>query len=448
MLSQGFEGVAKIPELRKRVLFTLAMLIVYRLGIFVPTPGVDSEKLNRMFSETSQTLYGLINMFTGGAFENFSVFALGIAPYISVSIIVQILSHTIPALESLSKEGDRGRRTLTRYTRIGTIALALAHGLAISYGLESQALVLEVGWRFRIVTMITLAAGTAFLMWLGEQITERGIGNGISVLIFAGIVARMPSVLASSVDLMRSGEINPATFLLLLVFGVGVVALIVFVERTHRRIPIQYPKRAMGRGMQSQAVTQHMPLKLNTSGVIPPIFASMFLVFIGMLLKFSSNEWLQQQSSLLTPGTFVYEAIFGGLIIFFCYFYTSLMWDPDKIAENLKKNGGFIPTVRPGKETADFLNRVLSRLTLWGGLYVCIICIAPVIFYDRMGAAIFTQVFGGTAVLISVGVILDTVSQMEAHIRTRNYEGFMSKGPGKTKMFGRGMQARSRLIQR
>ncbi len=443
----GFESIFKIPELWRRIVFTLGMLIVYRVGIYVPTPGIDAHKLSQMFKGTSETLYGLINMFTGGALETFSIFALGIAPYISVSIIMQILSHTIPALENLSKEGEQGRRVITRYTRIGTIALAIAHGLAISFGLENQGVVAQPGWAFRFMTVVTLSAGTAFIMWLGEQITERGIGNGISLIIFAGIVARMPIVLVGTFERVETGILSYPTMLLVLLFGVGVVAFIVFVERCQRRIPIQYPKRAMGRRM-TQATTQHLPLKLNSTGVIPPIFASMFLVFLAMLAKFSRNEWVQNKAELLAGGTLLHDVLFAALIIFFAFFYMSMMWDPDKIADNLKRNGGFIPTVRPGKDTAEFISRVLVRLTVWGALYVCAVCIIPQRFYHETGTGEYAYIFGGTAILIVVGVILDTVSQMEAHIVARNYEGFMSKSPGKVRFSTRGAPARGRLIQR
>jgi preprotein translocase subunit SecY len=443
----GLGGATNIPELRRRVLFTLMMLIIYRIGIFVPTPGIDAQRLKSIFQTASSELYGLINMFTGGALENFSIFALNIMPYISMSIVMQIGTYTIPHLENLSKEGDQGKRTITRYTRIGTIILALVHSTLFSIGLEAQGVVASPGWGFRITTVLTLTAGTAFLMWLGEQITEKGIGNGISLIIFAGIVARMPSVLAGTFDLMRTGELQPPKVLLLLLFGAAIIAFIVFIENSHRKIPVQYPKRAMGRRM-TQATTQHLPLKLNSSGVIPPIFASMFLVFVVMVTQFAQNDFIQDFTNRMAPGTLWYSVIFGALIVFFCYFYTSLVFDPEKIAENLKKNGGFIPTVRPGKDTAIFLNTILNRLTFWGAIYICAVCIIPDIFYQRMGAGQYAYFFGGTAVLIVVGVTLDTMRQIEAHVVTRNYEGFMSKSPGKIRSQGRGMQGRGKLIQR
>ena len=425
-------------------MFTIGMLIIYRIGVFVPTPGIDAAKLKTLFERASSTLFGMVNMFSGGALENFSVFALGIMPYISVSIIIQLMTSSIKSLEELSKEGEQGKRTITRYTRIGTIVLALIQGTMISIGLEHQGVVAEPGGWFRFKAAMTLAAGTAFIMWLGEQITERGIGNGISLIIMAGIVARMPSTLLHTFDLINTGEISVAALMLVLLFGVACVAFIVFVETSQRRIPVQYPRRAVGRHM-TQATTQHLPLKLNTAGVIPPIFASAFLVFPATIAQFSQSPMLQDMLRYIVPGTFTYEVIYAALIIFFAYFYTALVFDPNQIAENLKKNGGFVPMVRPGKDTADFLSRVLTRLTIWGALYICIVCIVPSVFYMKMGVGGFSYFFGGTAILIVVGVTIDTFSQIQSHIVARNYEGFMSKGPGKVRGTA---NIRGRLIQR
>ncbi|MFN8390908.1 MAG: preprotein translocase subunit SecY [Bdellovibrionota bacterium] len=440
----GVQDAAKIPELRRRVMYTIGMLIVYRIGVFVPTPGIDAAKLKHIFESASSTLFGIVNMFSGGAIENFSVFALGIMPYISVSIIIQLMTTSIKHLEELSKEGDQGRRIITRYTRMGTIVLALVQATMISIGLEHQGVVAEPGGFFRFKAAMTLAAGTAFIMWLGEQITERGIGNGISLIIMSGIVARMPATLIHTFDLISTGEITPFTMLIVLAFGISVVAFIVYVERSQRRIPVQYPRRAVGRHM-TQASTQHLPLKINTAGVIPPIFASAFLVFPATIAQFSQIDWLKSAVAWIRPGSWGYEALFALLIIFFTYFYTALVFDPNQIAENLKKNGGFIPTVRPGKDTSDFLNRVLTRLTIWGALYICIVCIVPSMFYLKMGVQGFTYFFGGTAVLIVVGVTIDTFSQIESHIVARNYEGFMNKKPGKVRSTA---NVRGRLIQR
>ncbi len=440
----GVQDAAKIPELRKRVVFTLMMLVVYRVGIFVPTPGIEAMKLKQQFERASSTLFGMVNMFSGGALENFSIFALGIMPYISVSIIIQLLTTSIKPLEELSKEGDQGRRIITRYTRIGTVLLALFQGYMISVGLEHQEVVMVGGLSFRIKSAITLAAGTAFIMWLGEQITERGIGNGMSLIIMSGIVARMPGTLNQTFGLVSTGEVSPFALLAVLAFCVGVVTLIVFAERSYRRIPVQYPRRSVGRH-QTQATTQYLPLKINTSGVIPPIFASAFLAFIGMFAQFSNFEPVQVfVRNWLQPATWPYELVFVSLIVFFAYFYTAVVFDPNQIAENLKKNGGIVPTVRPGKDTADFLNRVLTRLTIWGALYICLVCVVPSLFYLKMGTTAFTYFFGGTAVLIVVGVMMDTFAQIESHLVSRNYEEFMRKGPGKV----RAGAMRSRLIQR
>lgn len=443
----GFQDAAKIPELRKRVFFTLWMLIIYRVGVFVPTPGIDAERLKNLFQQASSTLFGMVNMFSGGALENFSVFALGIMPYISVSIIIQMLTSTVKHLEELSKEGEQGRRIITRYTRIGTVVLALIQSFLISKGLESQGVVADPGWRFRIITMLTLTAGTSFIMWLGEQITERGIGNGISLIIMAGILARMPSTTSQTFKLMSTGEISNFSMLLILAFAVITVAFIVFVERCQRRIPVQYPRRTVGNRM-TQSSVQHLPLKLNTAGVIPPIFASALLVFPATIAQLSDIESLRAITPYLTPPNPVYFTVFALLIIFFCYFYTAMVFDPAQIAENLKKNGGFIPTVRPGKDTASYLSSVLSRLTLWGAFYIALVCIIPTVVYLKLGAASFTFFFGGTAVLIVVGVVMDTVSQIQSHLVARNYEGFMSKSPGKVRGLSRAAQVKGGLIQR
>ena len=443
----GLGNVGKIPELRKRVLFTLFMLAVYRLGVFVSTPGIDVEALRSLFDTADGTLFGMINMFSGGSLENFSIFTLGIMPYISVSIIIQVLTPTIPALESLKKEGESGRRIITRYTRQGTVALALVQGMIISIGLEKQGLVMDPGWVFRVSTMITLTAGTAFIMWLGEQINEKGIGNGISIIIFAGIIAQMPTVLASTLSLARTGEIQPLSVLLIFLFCIATVAGIVFVERSFRRVPIQYPRRMVGKNL-AQAQTQYMPLKVNMAGVIPPIFASAFLVLPATIASFSPSEILQDLTQYMTPGSWVYYTIFAALIIVFCFFYTAIIFNPEEVADNLKKNGGFIPTVRPGKQTSDYLYTILNRLTFWGSIYICIVCIVPQIFYFEVGAGSFAYIFGGTAILIVVGVTLDTASQIESHIVAQNYEAFMSKSSKKRGGLGSSGYQRTRLLRR
>jgi len=440
--------IGKIPELRKRLFFTLALLAVYRLGVHVSTPGINIEALRHLFEGQQGTLLGLINLFSGGALEHFSIFTLGIAPYISVSIIVQVLTPTIPALEALKKEGESGRRVLTRYTRQGTIVLALIQSLAIAHGLEGQGLALSPGWMFRATTIATLTAGTAFVMWLGEQVTEKGIGNGISIIIFAGIVAQMPRVLVSTIEQARTGDVSGLAVFGMLVFALLTMYGIVYVERSLRRIPIQYPRRTVGNQV-TQAQTQYLPLKVNMSGVIPPIFASAIIVVPLTFASFSSIDAIQDLAPYLQHGTWSYSLIFVLLVVLFCYFYTAVVFNPDEVAENLKKNGGFIPTVRPGKQTADYLYSVLNRLTLWGAIYIALVCIVPEILYVNLGAPGFASVFGGTAILIVVGVTLDTASQIESHVLAKNYESFMAKGSSKA-LGGAGSAGymRSRLLRK
>jgi len=459
VIGGGIRDAAKIPELRKRIGFTILVLIIYRLGVFVPTPGIDGARLSRILTETSTSLFGMLNMFSGGALENFSIFTLGITPYISVSIIIQLLSSTVKSLAELKEQGEQGRRVITRYTRIGTIALAFVQGYMISLGLESKGVVHDPGLLFRIITPITLTAGTAFLMWIGEQINERGIGNGISVLIMAGIVARMPTTLVETLNMMSTGELAKGAMLIILFFAFATVAFIVFVERCQRRVPVQYPRRVVGRRM-TQAQTQHLPFRVNSAGVIPPIFASALLVFPVTLAQFVSKDFtignvsigdiVSKISLYLTPPSISYYLVFATLIIFFCFFWIASMPDfnPSKIAERLKSNGGFVPGIRPGKDTADYLNGVLTRLTLWGSIYICLVCIIPSVVYMELGAQAFTYFFGGTAVLIVVGVTVDTASQIESFIVARNYEGFMSKSPGKVRGGSRGSSVQGRLIQR
>lgn len=420
------------PELKKRIFFTLSMLVVYRLGVFIPTPGIDNERLQRFFDGSGQTLFGMVNMFSGGALEQFSVFALGIMPYISVSIIVQVLSATLKPLEELQKQGEQGKRIIQKWTRIGTIGLAMFQGVIISMGLERQGVVLDPGWSFRLFTALTLTAGTAFLMWIGEQVNERGIGNGISILIMAGILARMPSTMASTVQLVSSYQMGGFAFLSVIAFAIATVFFIVFVERAQRKIPVQYPRRSVGRQV-TQPMTQHLPLKLNSASVMPPIFASALIFLPATFAQVSSNEILQTVVAALTPPNLWYQIVFGILIVIFAYFYTSLIIDPNKMADNLKRNGGFIPTVRPGKDTAQFLYQLLNRLTFWGSIYLVLICIIPTLVYFEAGASAFTFFFGGTAILIVVGVTMDTFTQIESHARQKQYEEMMTKKPGKVR---------------
>ena len=446
----GLENVGKVPELRKRILFTLAMLAVYRLGVFVPTPGINAELLAKQFGEAAGNLWGMINLFSGGAIENFSIFTLGVMPYISMSIVVQFITPAIPALEALKKEGAAGQRVLTRYTRQGTMALALFQGFMIARGLETQpGLVLAGGWAFRLSTMITLAAGTAFIMWVGEQITERGIGNGMSIIIFAGIVARMPTVFYGAVQQASTpgSQVTWLTILVLLAFSVVTIGAIVFVERSYRKIPLQYP-RSQRMLAKEVGPPQFLPFKVNSAGVIPPIFASAFLVLPATIATFSQSRFIEDMMSYLQPGQLLYEVIFVALIIGFAYYYTAVVTNPVEIAENLKKNGAFIPTVRPGKQTADYLYGVLNRLTFWGAIYIALVCVVPQWVYLRMRVGSLSYVFGGTAVLIAVGVTLDTASQIQSILIARNYEAFMTKSAKGKGISGPFRGSRTKILRR
>ena len=427
---QGFQNIPKIPELKRRVLITLALLAVYRIGVHVPTPGIDAAALAAFFAQAKGTLFSFIDMFSGGAFERLSVFALGIMPYISSSIILQLLTVVVPHLERLSKEGEAGRKKITQYTRYGTVLLSLIQGFGISVGLErmtgpgGELVVMDPGWSFRLMTMITLTAGTAFIMWLGEQITERGIGNGISLIIFAGIVARLPTAISNSVRLIRTGEMGIIITLFLIALMVAVVGAIIYVERGQRRIPVQYAKRIVGRRMYGGQST-HLPLKVNTAGVIPPIFASSIIMFPATIANFLEHPWMKAISAQLAPGTLVYESIYVGFIFFFCYFYTAVTFNPTDVADNMRKYGGYIPGIRPGKKTAEFIDRVLVRITFTGAIYVSAVCVLPSVLMTKFNVPFY---FGGTGLLIVVGVALDTVGQIESHMLMRHYEGFMKGG--------------------
>jgi preprotein translocase subunit SecY len=430
MVGSGFGNIFKIPELKRRLLFTAGLLAVYRVGVHVPTPGIDGGALKSFFDSMQGTIFGVVNMFTGGALEQLSVFALGIMPYISASIILQLLTVVIPHLEQLKKEGEQGRKKITQYTRYGTVVLSVIQGFGIAVGLESMtsptgaAVVFDPGWGFRLMTVITLTAGTAFIMWLGEQITERGIGNGISLIIFAGIVARMPGAVGNTFRLLAQDEMGIFTIILLLVVMVSVIGFIIYVEQGQRRIPVQYAKRVVGRRMYGGQST-HLPLKINSSGVIPPIFASSILMFPATIAQFTQVSWLQTFSQLMQPGGIYYNLFFVGFIVFFCYFYTAVTFNPVDVADNMKKNGGYIPGIRPGKRTADYIDRVLTRITLGGAVYVSAVCVLPTILISQFNVPFY---FGGTALLIVVGVAIDTMSQMESHMLSRHYEGFLKKG--------------------
>jgi preprotein translocase subunit SecY len=427
---EGFSNAGRIPELRRRLLFTFGMLAVYRLVVAIPTPGIDGKALAEFFEQVQNSVLGLVNLFSGGALEQFSIAALGVMPYISASIILQLMTVVIPHLERLSKEGEAGRRKITQYTRYGTVVLAIVQGFFISVGLENlqapggAAVVFDPGWSFRVMTIITLVSGTCFLMWVGEQISERGIGNGISMLIFAGIVANLPSAILTTIQFVREGELSIFLLLGLAAFMIGIVGVIIFVERGQRRIPVQYAKRVVGRRMYG-GQSSHLPLKLNTAGVIPPIFASSLLVFPATIAQFVDHPWAKAMNGLLSRGGVLYDVLFVGLVIFFCYFYTAVTFNTSDVAENMKKFGGFIPGIRPGPRTAEYIDRVLSRITLVGAIYIAAVCILPTILIAQLNVPFY---FGGTALLIVVGVAMDTVAQIETHMLTRSYQGFMKRG--------------------
>jgi len=426
----GLVSAASIPELRKRVIFTLLMLFVYRMGVQIPTPGINGEALAAFFAKNASTLFGMFNMFSGGALENFSIFALGIMPYISASIIIQLLTVVVPQLEALSKEGESGRRKITQYTRYGTVVLSIIQGFFIATGLEGMSspngisIVLDPGIQFKLMTVLTLTSGTAFIMWLGEQMTERGIGNGISLIIFSGIVARMPSAVGNTIGLVKSGELTLIFMPIIIIIMFLIIGFIIFVETSQRRIPIQYAKRVVGRRVYG-GQSSHLPLKINISGVIPPIFASSIMMFPATIGSFVKIDWVQQISAAFSPGTIYYYLMYVAMIVFFCFFYTAVSFKPDDVAENLKKNGGFIPGIRPGKKTSEFLDKALIRLTVVGAFYLSSVCVMPTIFISKLNVPFY---FGGTALLIVVGVAIDTISQIESHLIMRNYDGFMKAG--------------------
>ncbi|WP_421901154.1 preprotein translocase subunit SecY [Maridesulfovibrio sp.] len=430
MALSGVDNLSRLPELKKKLFWTFLLLAVYRIGIHIPVPGVDSSALADFFESVSNTLFGLFDMFSGGGLRNLSIFALGIMPYISASIIVQLLGVVSPTIKRLQEEGAQGRKKITQYTRYGTVLITLVQGFGIAVGLESMTsptgapVVLHAGWAFRGITILTLTAGTVFLMWLGEQMTEKGIGNGISMIIFAGIVAGLPAAIFNTVRLMQAGEITLFLLLFVLAFMVAILAFIVYMERGQRRIPIHYAKRMMGRKMMGGQTT-HLPLRINTAGVIPPIFASSILMFPATLASFSNNEILSKFSAYFAPSSVVYNVVYIALIIFFCYFYTAIMFDPKGIAENIQKQGGFIPGIRPGTRTREYIDRVLTRITLWGSLYVAAICVLPMILIAQFNVPFY---FGGTALLIVVGVAMDFMGKIESYMISRQYEGLMGKG--------------------
>lgn len=433
MIENSYQNLLKLPELKRKIFITLALLFVYRIGIHVPTPGVDGAALSSFFASMDNTIFSMFNMFSGGALERLSIFALGIMPYISASIILELMSVVVPHLEQLKKEGDAGRKKKTQYTRYGTVVLSIIQGLGISVGLESMTspagvpIVPDPGWGFRIVTIITLTAGTAFIMWLGEQITERGIGNGISLIIFAGIVASMPVAMGNTIRLMSTGEMGIFMIIILIVLMLAVIAAIIFMEQAQRRIPVHYAKRVVGRKMYG-GQTSHLPLKINTAGVIPPIFASSIIAFPTTLAQFINLPIMNTVSAMFSPGTIWYYLLYVGFIIFFCFFYTAVQFNPEDVAENMKKNGGYIPGIRPGKKTSEYIDRVLTRITLGGAIYVSAVCVLPTFLMSKFNVPFY---FGGTALLIVVGVSIDTISQIESHLITGNYEGFLGRSGAK-----------------
>jgi preprotein translocase subunit SecY len=437
-VASSFANISKIPELRKRILFSLLILLVYRLGIFVTTPGVNRVEMQNVISTGGTgSFLGMFNMFSGGALEKLSIFALGIMPYVSASIILQLLTVVIPALDRLNKEGEQGRRKINQYTRYGTILLSLVQGFFIATWLEGFGrgggggfaggeVVADPGWGFRLMTVLSLTTGTAFLMWLGEQITERGIGNGISLIIFAGIVADMPDGITQLFTLKSMGDFDTFNLIILTSIVIATIAAICFFERAHRRIPVQYTKRMVGRKMYGGTQT-HLPLKINVSGVIPPIFASSILMFPAQIANMVDTPWMQSFANALQPTDWRYNVVYVGLIVFFAFFYTAVTFNPVDVAENLKKGGGFVPGIRPGKKTAEYIDRVLTRITCAGAVYLSAVCILPQLLQSRYNVPFY---FGGTGLLIVVGVALDTVQQIESHLITRNYEGFTGpKGP-------------------
>jgi len=421
----GVQNIGRITELRQRILFTFAMLAVYRVGAVIATPGIDPQVVRNFFEQMQGTVLGLFSLFSGGALEQLSIFSLGIMPYISASIIFQLLTVVIPKLEELKKEGEQGQKKINQFTRYATIGLALFQSSLIAFALErgqfGEGAVVDPGWGFRIMCMITLTTGTAFIMWLGEQITERGIGNGISMVIFASIIVSIPSALSNLFQLIRTDQFTLLGTIVFTVLAVGLVFLIVIVERGQRRIPIQHAKRVVGRRVQ-QGGMSYFPLRVNTAGVIPAIFASSLLTFPIMIGQFTDSPAVQTFiSDYLDAGSVLYQFVYIGFIVFFAYFYTAIMINPNDVADNIKRSGAYIPGIRPGKKTAEHIDRILSRVTFVGAMYMSAVCVLPTILSVRFGVPFY---FGGTALLIVVGVGLDTISQIEAHLVSRQYEGF------------------------
>jgi preprotein translocase subunit SecY len=429
----GLTGLSRYADLRQRLFFVLGALIVYRIGTYVPVPGINPIALAEMFKDTQSSIIGLFDMFSGGALSRFSVFALGIMPYISASIIMQLMTNVVPSLEQLRKEGESGRRKITQYTRYGTVALATLQAFFIATAFQAQApagmqLVLTPGVGFMVTTILMLVAGTMFIMWLGEQITERGIGNGISIIIFAGIVAGLPSAIAQTLTLVEKGTFSPLRTLLLFAIVLGVTAFVVFMERAQRRITVNYAKRQVGRQVLA-GQTSHLPLKINMAGVIPPIFASSIILLpatiVGWFGQGSENmKWLQDVATTLSPGQPIYTLLYAAAIVFFCFFYTAIMFNPKENAEKLKKSGAFIPGIRPGEQTAAYLDGVMSRITLVGAVYITLVCLLPELMIVNWQVPFY---FGGTSLLIVVVVCMDFMAQVQAHLMSHQYESLLRK---------------------
>ena len=436
----SFADMSRFTELRQRLFFLIGALIVYRIGTYIPVPGIDPNALQSFFEEQSGTILSMFNMFSGGALERLSIFALGIFPYISCSIVMQMASVTIPTLKELKKEGESGRRKITQYTRYGTVFLAAFQSFGASIALQNQGVVVSPGFNFLFTACVTLVTGTMFLMWLGEQITERGIGNGISMIILASIISGLPSAIGGTLELANTGEISSALVLILLILVVAVTSFVVFVERGQRRIPVNYAKRQQGRRMM-QGQSTHLPFKINMSGVIPPIFASSIILFPATIASWFGTsdgfDWLQDIAASLAPGQPIYILLYAGLIMFFCFFYTSLVFDSKDTADNLQRSGAFMPGIRPGRQTAEYIDKVLTRLTFWGGLYIMLVCLIPefMILYFRV-----PFYFGGTSLLIIVVVAMDFMAQLQALMMSKQYEGLMKKA--NLKNYGRGGRPR------
>jgi len=425
--ASAFGEITRFTELRQRLLFLVGALVVYRIGTYIPVPGIDPNALQNFFQDQSGTILSMFNMFSGGALERLSILALGIMPYISCSIIMQMASVTVPSLKQLKKEGESGRKKITQFTRYGTVVLAGFQSIGASVALQNQGVVVNPGFNFVFTACISLVTGTMFLMWLGEQITERGLGNGISMIILASIISGLPSAIGGTLELANTGELSPAIVLILLMLVLSVTAIVVFIERGQRRIPVNYAKRQQGRKLY-QSQSTHLPFKINMSGVIPPIFASSIILFPATIASwFGTSEgfdWMQNIAAKLTPGQPIYIILYASLIMFFCFFYTALVFDSKETADNLKRSGAFMPGIRPGRQTAQYIDKVLTRLTFWGGLYIMLVCLLPefMILYYRV-----PFYFGGTSLLIIVVVTMDFMAQMQALMMSKQYEGLLQK---------------------